>query len=344
MNRILKTSFILVTLICLVVSCKKKSKSEDEELKDSIPTTIESKGSGSGFDATSGNETSSSTADTTNLESTSIAPAEVAGKYETTVTTKNGKNGKMKLDLKEEGTFHLEIKFIKENDKIEEDGTYTVAENGSVNLNGVKSIPSTLEVKDKKVKIVDNETESKTKETETTSLNQDKKSKTKGKKGKHKGQSINDEGFSVSSSEDVAETNKKVKVIKPDGTTEFRATGSIIKSMYTLAGTQWKLIELNGKSIKNKKTDFSYIVIESKDEHISGMIGCNTFSGNYMMSTAFNITFSSLVSGLKSCPNNEDAELLNILEKVDSYVIINGKTLQLNKNLITPVAKFQAVN
>lgn len=126
-------------------------------------------------------------------------------------------------------------------------------------------------------------------------------------------------------------------------------TRTVIKSVdpaegkFSLAKTQWKLIELNGKKVKQKGSKEYFIRLNSKDGKFNGFVGCNNFTGNYAMPSSFAISFSNIISTMKACPNMElESKLMNTLEMVDNYTI-KGKILQLNKAKMAPLAKFEAV-
>ena len=126
-------------------------------------------------------------------------------------------------------------------------------------------------------------------------------------------------------------------------------TRTVIKTVnpaegkFALAKTHWKLIELNGKKVKQKgKKDF-FIQLNSKDGRFHGYAGCNNFNGNYAMPKSFEIAFSNIASTMMACPNMDlESQLMKTLEQVDSYNI-KGNILQLNKGKLEHLAKFEAV-
>ncbi len=127
-------------------------------------------------------------------------------------------------------------------------------------------------------------------------------------------------------------------------------TKTVIKTVnpaegkFALAKTHWKLIELNGKKIRQKgKKDF-FIQLNSKDGRFHGYAGCNSFSGTYAMPKSFEIAFSNIVSTRMACENMDlESALMKTLEEVDSYTI-KGNILLLKKEKRTTLAKFEAVN
>ena len=127
-------------------------------------------------------------------------------------------------------------------------------------------------------------------------------------------------------------------------------TKTIIKTVnpadgkFALARTHWKLIELNGKKVKQKgKKDF-FIQLNSKDGRFHGFAGCNNFNGNYAMPKSFEISFSNIASTKMACHSMDlESKLMETLAEVDSYNI-KGNILRLKKGELTPLVKFEAVN
>ena len=127
-------------------------------------------------------------------------------------------------------------------------------------------------------------------------------------------------------------------------------TRTVIKTVnpaegkFALSRTHWKLVELNGKKVKQKgKKDF-FIKLNSKDGRFHGYAGCNNFNGNYAMPKSYEISFSNIASTMMACPNmNLESQLMKALEEVDNYTI-TGNILQLNKAKLEHLAKFEAVN
>ena len=126
-------------------------------------------------------------------------------------------------------------------------------------------------------------------------------------------------------------------------------TKTVIKTVnpaegkFALAKTHWKLMELNGKIVKQKgKKDF-FIQLNSKDGRFHGFAGCNNFNGSYAMPKSFEISFSNIASTMMACPNMDlESKLMKTLEEVDHYSI-KGNILQLKKTQATILAKFVAV-
>ena len=112
---------------------------------------------------------------------------------------------------------------------------------------------------------------------------------------------------------------------------------------FTLAKTKWKLIELNGKKVRQKGNKAYFIKLNSNDGKFNGYVGCNTFSGNYVMPSPRALAFTNIVSTRMACSNMElETQVLTMLESVDNYRI-KSDILYLRKTKMTTVAKFEAI-
>ena len=112
---------------------------------------------------------------------------------------------------------------------------------------------------------------------------------------------------------------------------------------FTLAKTKWKLIELNGKKVRQKGDKAYFIKLNSNDGKFNGYAGCNTFSGNYVMPLPRALAFTNIVLTRMACPNMElETQVLAMFETVDNYRI-KSDILYLRKTKMTIVAKFEAV-
>jgi uncharacterized lipoprotein NlpE involved in copper resistance len=109
----------------------------------------------------------------------------------------------------------------------------------------------------------------------------------------------------------------------------------------TLAETKWKLVDLHGKKIKQKGKKVYFLKLNSKDGKFSAYAGCNSFSGNYVMPSAFGIAFTNTISTMMACPNMElETRFSKMLENVDHY-ILNDNILQLKKGKKEVLATFE---
>ena len=111
-----------------------------------------------------------------------------------------------------------------------------------------------------------------------------------------------------------------------------------------LYGTEWKLLELDGKAVTFdaafKKEAF--LVLEKETSGLHGNGGCNGFSGTYKLKE--NNGIELLVGGatLMACPNLAiETQFHDALEQAKNYQI-EGNTLLLNNEAKKVLAKFEA--
>jgi heat shock protein HslJ len=117
-------------------------------------------------------------------------------------------------------------------------------------------------------------------------------------------------------------------------------------SVFSLADTEWRLIELMGSPIPATMTSLKEVTLQfTKDgNRVSGYSGCNTYGGGYTTPEPSKISFSQMLSTMKACPSNMDLEsaYLKMLQEVDNYTI-NKNVLSLNKAKMAPMARFEAI-
>ncbi len=117
-------------------------------------------------------------------------------------------------------------------------------------------------------------------------------------------------------------------------------------TVISLAGTEWRLIELMGSPIPATMTTMNEVTLQfTKDgNRVSGFSGCNTYGGGYTTPEPTKISFSQMLSTMKACPSNMDLEsaYLKMLREVDNYAI-KGNVLSLNKAKMAPMARFEAI-
>ncbi len=115
------------------------------------------------------------------------------------------------------------------------------------------------------------------------------------------------------------------------------------KGKFALAETKWRLVELNGKEVKNTSDKDYYINLDSKSGKFATYAGCNSFNGKYVMKSANKLAFS-MISGTKmACPNMDfESKYIKALESVDNYMI-EGTMLHFHKGNRSALAKFEAI-
>lgn len=113
----------------------------------------------------------------------------------------------------------------------------------------------------------------------------------------------------------------------------------------SLSETYWKLVELNGKPLKQLpfRQQAAHIILKKADGRVQGSGGCNRFFGRYEIRPGNRIHFSGLGSTMMACPGLADeSAFFKVLETADTYTI-RGESLQLHKARMAPLAKFEAV-
>jgi heat shock protein HslJ len=103
----------------------------------------------------------------------------------------------------------------------------------------------------------------------------------------------------------------------------------------------WKLIELDGqKVITSGKSEEACFILKIDNYRVNGNGGCNSFTGNYILSNGKKIKFSSFTSTMKSCRNMEiESKFFKTMEIADNYSI-SQDSLFLNTATKTHIAKF----
>jgi len=103
------------------------------------------------------------------------------------------------------------------------------------------------------------------------------------------------------------------------------------KGKYTLAETKWILTELRGKAVTNTSGKDYVLNLDSKTGKFSTYVGCNSFSGNYLMKDAGLLSFSMVAGTKMACPNMDfENDYMKALDKVNSYMI-EGNMLHLHR-------------
>lgn len=113
-------------------------------------------------------------------------------------------------------------------------------------------------------------------------------------------------------------------------------TATIERKMSEILNGNWEVTEINGKKVKldNKPS----IALAMHDKKLSGNSGCNLINGDisYDAITLNNkIRFTSIASTTRMCePKTMEVEnaLLDALNKIGSYIILNNNTIVLCDN------------
>lgn len=114
------------------------------------------------------------------------------------------------------------------------------------------------------------------------------------------------------------------------------------KGKFALAETKWKLVELNGKAVKNSTNKDYFINLDSKSGKFKAYAGCNTISGSFIMKAATKLSFTNVMSTKMACPNSDvESKFTKALSKVNNYMI-EGTMLHFH-NGKNAVAKFEEI-
>ncbi len=119
----------------------------------------------------------------------------------------------------------------------------------------------------------------------------------------------------------------------------------LVKGKPSVEEKYWKLATLYGSTVSAEKGDLKehHIMLKAEGGRLTGSSGCNSFSGNYVLTGENGIAMTKIIATKAACPTMDSESLfLRALEFVDGYTI-NGDTLQIHKANATPVAKFIAV-
>lgn len=113
-----------------------------------------------------------------------------------------------------------------------------------------------------------------------------------------------------------------------------------------ITGIRWKLVELNGKKVEDdpETGKACFMLLDQQENRVSGYAGCNSFFGSFELKNGGRIAFSNLGSTMMACPDlAAEQEFFSVLEIVDNFTS-DGKTLQLNKARMAPLARFQQMS
>lgn len=109
-------------------------------------------------------------------------------------------------------------------------------------------------------------------------------------------------------------------------------------SAVPLTGTEWKLVELDGKRITppTDRPEAYTLTLDTAETRVYGMGACNRFFGNYTLSDTHRIKFGALGSTRMACPGMEvENQYFRMFDRADSYTIDSDMLmLQNNGNVI----------
>lgn len=100
------------------------------------------------------------------------------------------------------------------------------------------------------------------------------------------------------------------------------------KTRRPLIGTQWQLIQLNGKPIPAEPGKFSITLLE-EDHRLTGIGACNRLSGFYEQGEDRAIKLGPLASTMMACPGMEREHEFNAAIESATHYDMDGPMLLL---------------
>lgn len=117
---------------------------------------------------------------------------------------------------------------------------------------------------------------------------------------------------------------------------------TLTKETNTLTEKYWKLIEINGKTVKSSEKE-AHFILKAADNRITGNSGCNSFAGSFEQQPGNRISFSKIASTRMACMDMSiEDQLFNILSTIDNFSLNEG-ILSLNRARMAPLARFEVV-
>ena len=121
------------------------------------------------------------------------------------------------------------------------------------------------------------------------------------------------------------------------------AMAACTKQPVALENTEWKLIELKGASneLFAAEPDTFFFTL-STENGLNGVGACNSFFGNYQLSTDFSIMLQPMGMTQMACKDMAlEDEFIKMLYEVSSYSIEGNRLTLFNEG--TKVAELEAV-
>ncbi len=118
---------------------------------------------------------------------------------------------------------------------------------------------------------------------------------------------------------------------------------AVTSSPTDLYEKEWKLLELNGKTITLDTTfpKKPYILFD-KEGSVSGTLGCNGFGGKVAFEAGNEIKMSQIVSTEMACPNLKvEQDFLDVLNNAKAFTVENN-ILSLSNGKKEITAKLEA--
>jgi len=113
------------------------------------------------------------------------------------------------------------------------------------------------------------------------------------------------------------------------------------KAKMEIAGKYWKLIWLNGQSVKSETRE-PFISLNDVDKSVKGNSSCNLFHGTYELLEGGNIKFSPFMMTKMACVGNKtEGEFMQVFDKTKSYSMTETELIFKDENK-NSLAKFEA--
>jgi heat shock protein HslJ len=126
----------------------------------------------------------------------------------------------------------------------------------------------------------------------------------------------------------------------PKNTTDGNTT--VAAEHTALTGKNWKLEQLMGAPVVGRNAAGApYIHFAADTNRVTGSTGCNNFFGTYKLTAPGKITFGTIGSTKRACPNMDvEANYLKALNSATSYKL-DGQMLTLGDDKTAELAKFR---
>ncbi|HIW65354.1 MAG TPA: META domain-containing protein [Candidatus Alistipes intestinipullorum] len=112
------------------------------------------------------------------------------------------------------------------------------------------------------------------------------------------------------------------------------------KTRRPLVGTEWQLIQLEGRSVKAEPGTYT-LTLEAEGNHLSGVGACNRLMGSYSTGERRALKIGPLASTKMACPNlDQEQQFLRAIESTTHYDMDGPMLLLLSNGELRAV--FQA--
>lgn len=103
------------------------------------------------------------------------------------------------------------------------------------------------------------------------------------------------------------------------------------KNRRPLVGTEWQLIQLDGKTVKPEAGKFT-ITFSSQETRFSGVGACNRLMGKYEMSEKGELKIGPIASTMMACPGMDQENVFTKILESTTHYDMDGPMLLLLSN------------